>query len=80
MWCQEANGRNYIHCDIVMRVVALDKLKMWNNNNRTIDYDEKFLRLLLLDVFGMKVLKVSSLEDLDAGKIRFARGIYIVES
>lgn len=69
------NKRHYTHCNIELKVEAVDALKNWNVKKPTIALDQKFLRLLLLDIFKAKVLQESSLKNLDAGKLRFARGL-----
>lgn len=66
--------RHYTHCDIQLKVETIDALKNWNIHKPSIAQDQKFLRLLLLDMFTTNVLRNSSLKNLDAGKIRFARG------
>lgn len=68
------NKRHYTHCNIQLRVETVDALKIWNAEKPTIRQDKKFLRLLVLDIFGTKLLMSSSMGRLDARKIRFARG------
>lgn len=66
--------RHYTHCDIQLKVETIDALKNWNIQKPSITQDQKFLRILLLDMFTTNVLRNSSMKNLDAGKIRFARG------
>lgn len=49
---------------------------MWNRTNKIGD-DEKFVRMLLLDLFGVKHLRESSLKTLSTEKIRFVRGTFL---
>lgn len=49
---------------------------MWNKTN-TIGEDEKFVRMLLLDLFGVKHLRESSLKTLSTEKIRFVQGTFV---
>lgn len=67
--------RRYGHCDIVLYFPIINQLKKWNKRNDVTD-DDKFVKALLINVFSTNLLKRStSLKDLDAGKIRFVRGI-----
>lgn len=72
---QELNNREYNHAGIILRRPVVDKLKTWNVKNSLHD-DDRFVRLLLVDIFTCAVLKTSSFASLDREKIRFIRGKY----
>lgn len=72
---QQWKNRHYTHCGIKLKLIVVDALKRWNIRNPVIGYDVKFVRMLLLDIFGTKLLKNSTtINALDAEKIRFIRG------
>lgn len=73
-YLQASGNRNYVHCQITLSVVVVDKLKEWNISRSTILRDKKFVRLLLINVIGSLVLKESTAESLDVEKLRFIRG------
>lgn len=73
---QELNERQYVFADIKLRLEVIDTLERWNKSNATVLYDNKFVALLLVDVFKTKKLKVSTLSELDERKIRFIRGSF----
>lgn len=75
---QENNDRQYLHCNIRLRLPIIDTLKRWNKKHATVHHDNKFVKLLLVDVFGAKSLKLSSLSSLDPNKIRFIRGTFFI--
>lgn len=76
---QAWKNRHYTHDGIKLKLITVDTLKKWNAKSPTIDHDKKFVRLLLLDIFGTKLLKAPTtrIATLHAGKIRFIRGNYI---
>lgn len=59
-----------------MRLVTVDTLKNWNKNSPTVIHDTKFIKWLLIEIFGAKIVRVATLGTLDAEKIRFIRGVY----
>lgn len=69
---QTRHDRLYTHGAITLHLAVVDKLKLWNRIRNTIQDDKKFLELLLVDVFGTKMLKLDS--ELETNKIRFIRG------
>lgn len=77
---QELHKRHYTHCNITLRVETVDSLKKWNVDERkaTILGDRQFLRLLLLNIFGTKLLVRSSMKNLCEDKNRFGRGDFII--
>lgn len=74
---QANNDRRYLHCNIVLQLAVIDNLKKWNLKNPTLDHDDKFVKFLSIRVFTSKVLKQSTLRDLDEEKIRFVRGVFV---
>lgn len=73
---QESNNREYIHAGIRLRLPIVDKLKKWNSKNPSVNGDEKFIKLIMVDIFTTHMLAESSIDTLDKDKIRFARGSY----
>lgn len=71
---QDQLNRQYVHANIKLRLVTVDLLKGWNQNDSSVERDIKFIKWLLVDIFGCKILRVSDLHRLDAEKIRFIRG------
>lgn len=71
---QQWYDRHYVHSNILLKVVSVDALKKWNAEKNMLQHDKRFIRMMLLDVFGTKLLKSSSLAELDANKIRFIQG------
>lgn len=53
-------NRFYNKDQIIIRKPSLDKLKEWNATKPEIGFDYRFINLLLLDCFGVKMLKKSS--------------------
>lgn len=51
-------------------------MKNWNKKQASVLYDEKFVKLMLVDVFKTESLAKSTLNTLDQDKIRFIRGVY----
>lgn len=64
----------------------MNTLKQWNEHESSADYDSKYVKKILIDVFGIKQLAKSSVfgtrarnstaqhENLDATKLNFVRG------
>lgn len=73
---QAWKNRHYTHDGIKLKLITVDTLKKWNAKSPTIQHDKKFVRLLLLDIFGTKLLKAptTTIRTLQTGKIRFIRG------
>lgn len=88
MKLQECGDRHYKlqHCDVTLKRQTLEDLKDWNVAYPTILYDSKYVKKLLMDVFGLKCLVKSSVggnmarnanvqhEALDKIKLKFVRG------
>lgn len=73
---QEFHNRYYLHSNIELELAVVDTLKKWNKKHETIYHDDKFVRLLLVNIFKSKLLAMSSLNTLDRCKIRFIRGSF----
>lgn len=71
---QANNNRQYLFGGIRLRLAVVDKLKQWNNNRGTLHHDDKFVKVLLVDIFGVEILQSSTFSSLDSDKIRFIRG------
>lgn len=73
---QEWNERHYVHANITLRLVTVDTLKNWNKHNSSVVHDTKFIKWLLIEIFGSKILRAETLNTLDAEKLRFIRGLF----
>lgn len=72
---QGASNRDYTHVGVQLRRPVVDKLHQWNENKKSsVQYDVKFIKLLLIDVFTSAVLVKSSINSLDQEKVKFVRG------
>lgn len=65
-----------MHAGIKLRRPVVDNLINWNKKQASVLHDEKFVKLLLVDVFKTESLAKSTLNTLDQEKIRFVRGVY----
>jgi hypothetical protein len=63
---QVGGGRLYTNAGVEIKGVTIETLKMWNKKKMEAHFDRKFVFLLLLDVFGIEVLKISSVHGLKA--------------
>lgn len=73
---QANNDRQYLFANIRLRLAVVDKLKQWNKNRPTLHHDDKFVKVLLIDIFGVAILEKSSFSALDSDKIKFIRGTF----
>lgn len=63
---QVGGGRFYTNAGVDIKGFTIDTLKIWNKEKMDIKFDRKFVSLLLLDVIGVEILKISSVHGLKA--------------
>lgn len=68
--------RLYFDVDIRLRKITVETLKKWNATYPEPGRDGAFVKFLLIDVFGIRVLKKSA--ELQANKIDFVRNLFYI--
>lgn len=84
-------GRYYILPEVRLHNVTVKTAKQWNKKKQGMESDRRFVRLLLIDVYGIETLKESSVygnksssgttnNKLDESKLDFITEIFRIRS